>query len=119
MPDEDSQVLRLILIVRPPDSAQQRAMGDHLASVRGQILEHLIFCGCEVYLSSVYSHLSPLEVDGQATALKARCASRAPSALSDMPERHTDASDEFTHAEGLGQIVVGSQLQRRNLIGVS
>ncbi len=114
--DEDAQIVRFILVMRPPDGAQQGAVRDDLAGVDRQIFEYLVFGGGQAHLVAIDGDAAALEVERQPAALELRIAACATTGLRGMAQRHAQPGDQFGHAKGLGQIIIRAQFQRGNLI---
>ena len=87
-------------------------MGQHLAGMLNQEAQQLIFLRRELHLLAAALDDPAHEIDRQVAKLEDR-----PLALhlELMPERRADACQQLLHAEGLGHVVVGAQIERLDL----
>ena len=110
--DVDAQVLNIGL--GTPDLAQDEFVGEHLAGMRDQQAQQVVFARRELHLLTADSDDAADQVDGQIARLENGF---LPLLLKAMPKRSSDAGQEFVGAEGLGDIVVGTEVESAYLAG--
>src|SRR5690349_16328527 len=100
----------LILVVGTPDGAEQCAVSYDFARVERQIFQHFVFGGGEMHIGAVYCDLALGEIYYQAVRPEARLDANGARTLGGMTQGDTDAGDELSHAEGLGEVIVCASL---------
>ncbi len=92
---------------------EELVAGKDAAGVARQRAKQLVLVGGEGLALAIHRHLAGGQVDHQAAALETRrLAGLGP------PQHRADARQELARIEGLGEIVVGAQLQPDDLVGV-
>ena len=112
--DPDAQVLEVVAILGAPDLRQQLGVEHDLAGVGREVLEQQPLGARELHELAVARDHAPLEVDLDVVERQhARTRVRAGRA----PEDRADAGGELVGVEGLGDVVVGAQVEALRLVG--
>src|SRR6202158_1875493 len=99
------------VVVLVPDVGSNGRAIDHLALVQHKKLEKRKFLGCELNGSASAAHPLGLQIDFEVgNAQRLRKWSAAPSS------QRPHAREQLTEREGLGQVVVGADLQSRHAV---
>src|SRR5262249_2844882 len=95
-----------------PDLAQQMMMGDDLARMLSEDVQHLELLRRQRERLALESNRTTGEIDLERAAFDDRIRRRAQR----MPSQgHAGAGDELRHAERLGHVVVGAELEQADL----
>src|SRR6266542_1732652 len=111
---EDAQVVRFGR-VGPPHFAQELSMSDHFARVLHQKNEELVGNRRQVDLAALHEYLALREIDAQ-FADREHGFFLLGTEVGGVPERYPQAGEELLHAERFGEIVVGSCVERVDLV---
>ncbi|MPN13802.1 hypothetical protein SDC9_161128 [bioreactor metagenome] len=110
-----AQIVRAVQIFRPPDLQQQLAMRQHLAMAGNQRRQQTELYGRQVHGHSVtldivrrQIHLHRAETRTVAGLVCRRC-------LLAAAQHHAQPGQQLGHAKGLGQVIIGTGVQRRHL----
>src|SRR6266536_4394521 len=114
----DAQVLRLALVAGPPDLFEQEAVGAEPPGVGGQHLHQPVFDAGEVHGLAVPADQLGVEVDADVAGLHDVRARQGALGLLAVPERDLDPCEELSHAERLGHVVVGAELEGGDLVAL-
>src|SRR6476659_7242775 len=110
----DTEVLEVIAVLGPPHLGEELGMEDDLASVRGEVLEEQPLRAGELDEVPVPGHHPALEIDLDVVELEdARARARARGAAQDR----ADSCGELVRVEGLGDVIVGAQVEALRLVG--
>src|SRR5262249_12620943 len=106
LPHIDAQILRVREVI--PQLAEQELVGEHLAGVLHQRAQKLVFLGGQFYLLVTHLHDAPYQVDREVAGAEDRT---LPVHLQLMAQRRAHAGEQFVHAERLGDVVVGAEVE--------
>ena len=109
----DAQVVRVFLVARTPDVAEELAVGDDLSAMLEQQTEECVFFDGEVNVRAGLGHGASREID---LHVAERCDAYLAGGLG-AAEEDADAGEEFAAAEGFGEVVVGAGIQGGDLGG--
>ena len=108
----DAQILRISQIV--PQLAEQKLVGEHLAGMLNQHAQELVLLGRELYFLVAQLDDAPHEINRQITDTENRPLALG---LQLVTKRCPHAREKLIHAEGLGHVVVGPEIERLDLAG--
>ena len=111
----DPEVVRLGAVLGPPHRLEQLALRDELARVVDQHLDHVPLGRRQLHLLAVAMDALGDEVDGEVRRGDARLFGRRGR---DAAERGPQAREELAHAERLGDVVVGTGVERGDLVAL-
>src|SRR5204863_5718673 len=109
-----TEVVRLGLVARPPDLAQELAVGDELPSVLSEDAQEVELDRRQVDLLPGAGDVAPLQVDDQIPDLDARL----PAAVRRPPKHGSQASQELVRPERLRHVIIGAGVERAHLLAL-
>src|SRR5579862_8919048 len=112
--DVDSQVLRLLRAVRPPNFVQELTLCEHFAGMADEHLKQLVFVGSQVDILVIHLHKPLLQVQLHEAESKYRSSFR--SDCGGPAKSCPNAREQLTDSKRLGDIVVGSHIESRDFI---
>jgi hypothetical protein len=108
------QVVVLRGVLGPPDLLEQHAVGQNLVGVRGEGLQQAVLGRREVDLASGDRDAATLEIDFQVAGAKYRV--RTGRRARRVPQSDANAGEKLIDPEGLGQVVVSTNVERNHLV---
>src|SRR6266705_3005815 len=111
----DAQVLRLLLVAGPPDAFEQEAVGAEAPGIGGEHLDEPVFGAGEVDGLAAPGDQFGVEVDADVAGLHEVRARQGALGLLAVPQCDLDPRQQLGHAEGLGHVVVGAELEGGDL----
>src|SRR5215467_4477817 len=115
--DIDMQAMSPDLRLGPPDLTQQHLACENLATVGDEDLEEIVFGGCQGDLLTVNMNGTHGKIDGERACFKLWLG--ATWWLDHATQNNTHASQHLLYAKGLGDVVVGSQVEDFDLVAFS
>src|SRR5215472_4577090 len=113
----DMQAVCPVMRLGPPDVFEELLPRENLATMGNENLEQVILRGCQRDLSPVDLHPPPREINREWSRLKPWLG--AARGLCCASQGNAHASQYLVHAERFGDIVVGSQVERFDLVAFS
>src|SRR5215472_13687449 len=110
----DVQAVCPVMRLLSPDIFEELLPCENLATMGDEDLEQVILCGCQRDLSPVDLHPPPREINREWSRLKPWLG--AARGLCCASQGNAHASQHLVHAEGFGDVVVCSQIERFDLI---
>lgn len=98
----------------PPDLAQKMALGHHLAAIGQQHAKQAILDWCQLQHIALTGHHASREINSHVAEFNDRRRALDGPAL--PPQERTRTRSQFANAERLGQIVVGTDIERLDFI---
>ena len=95
-----------------PEFTEKEAVREHLAGVLHKEAQQVVFLGRQLHLLVVQPHDPSHQVDREVIHLEQR---PLPLHRELMPQRRPQAGQQFVGAEWLGDVVVGTEIERRDL----
>ncbi|CCV16199.1 hypothetical protein MESS4_830419 [Mesorhizobium sp. STM 4661] len=111
--DIDPEILHVGRIA--PDLFQQKLVCEDLACVLYQDAQYVVFLRRQLYLPVLDLDDALHQIDGEIAGLEHRLFALL---LEFVTKRHTDARDQLIHAERLGDVVIGAELERGDDAGL-
>ena len=107
-----AKVLRLLTVVRPPDSLQQLFVRDRFSLLSYEKSQHIEFFGTEMDALTTHVHYSSLKIDTQLRAFELR-----KGFFRIRPTQgRSDTRQKFAYCKGFHDVIVGSGIERQNLV---
>ena len=107
------QTARVVLPLRPPHLAYQLLLPHDRAELARQALQHPVFERRQVQLAVRPAALAPRQVDAAPSELQQPLRARAAHLAA---QRRAQPRQQLRRAEGLGDVVVGAGIERRDLL---